>query len=166
MELAVIARQQIEFARGYTNILLADIAEDEWFVMPSGFSTHLAWQMGHLAMAQYGLTMLRMRGKEPEDKQFITNGFVRTFMKGSTPVGDAAAYPSPAEIRQVFDEVHRRAMAVIPTYSAEQLNEPAPDPTMVSPTKAGSLMFCAAHEMLHAGQIGMLRRMLGKAPVR
>ncbi len=161
-----IARQQIEFARQYTLTLLADVADDEWFVMPAGFKTHLAWQMGHLAMAEYGLTMLRVRGKEPDDQQFISNDFVRLFMKGSTPESDPGRYPPVPEIRKVFDEVHRRAMEVIPTYSEELLAEPAPDPTIVSPTKLGALFFCAAHEMLHAGQIGMLRRMLGKAPVR
>lgn len=166
MSLGQIARQQLEFARNYTLTLLADIKDDEWFVMPGGSHTHLAWQMGHLAMAEYGLTMLRIRGKEPEDQQFISNDFIRRFMKGSTPDAAPDAYPPIAEIRKVFDDVHHHALAAIPTYSEELLAEPAPDPTMVQPTKAGSLMFCAAHEMLHAGQIGMLRRLLGKNPVR
>jgi hypothetical protein len=33
-------------------------------------------------------------------------------------------------------------------------------------TKFGGLLFCSHHEMLHAGQIGLLRRLIGKAPVR
>jgi hypothetical protein len=34
------------------------------------------------------------------------------------------------------------------------------------PTKFGSLLFCSHHEMLHAGQIGLLRRLTGKLPIR
>jgi hypothetical protein len=30
----------------------------------------------------------------------------------------------------------------------------------------GSVFVCSAHEMLHAGQIGLLRRLLGKPPLR
>jgi hypothetical protein len=37
---------------------------------------------------------------------------------------------------------------------------------MVTPTRLGALLFSSHHEMLHAGQIGVLRRLLGKAPVR
>ena len=33
------------------------------------------------------------------------------------------------------------------------------------PLLAASLLWCAHHEMVHAGQIGLLRRYLGFAPV-
>ena len=32
-------------------------------------------------------------------------------------------------------------------------------------TKLDSLFWCAHHEMLHAGQIGLVRRLLGQAPL-
>ena len=161
-----LACKQIAFARDYTCHLLEDISPEEWFQIPPGASSHLAWQVGHLAMAEYGLTMLRIRGKLPEDAELISNDFLRCFTKGSTPVADAAAYPSPTEIRHVFDAVHATALDEIPRYSDSLLQEPLPAPTAVEATKLGSLFFCPAHEMLHAGQIGMLRRMLGKAPLR
>src|SRR5262245_3875080 len=58
-----IGVKNLEFARGYSSHLIADIQADEWFCQPAGLPTHLAWQVGHLAMAQYGLTMIRLRGK-------------------------------------------------------------------------------------------------------
>ena len=39
------------------------------------------------------------------------------------------------------------------------------DPKKVE-TKLGALFFCSVHEMMHAGQIGLLRRLLGKSPLR
>ena len=45
-----LALQQIEFARAYTLATLVGIEEADWFAMPAGCPTHLAWQIGHLAM--------------------------------------------------------------------------------------------------------------------
>ena len=52
-----IARGQIVTARQYTESLLADIDPGDWFQQPAEVATHVAWQVGHLAMAQYGLVM-------------------------------------------------------------------------------------------------------------
>ena len=159
-----VAKRQIEFARSYSKRLLADIEPDEWFQMPGEATTHIAWQVGHLAMAEYGLVLLRVRGKEPEDKAFITNDFIRKFKRDSVP-GESAAYPAMDEIMTVFDAVHAKAMEEIGSFSAEQLSEPLPMPTAAYESKLGSLLFCASHEMLHCGQIGLLRRLLGKEPM-
>lgn len=161
-----LAVQQIKFAREYTCSLLADITDEEWFVIPAGAPTHIAWQVGHLAMAQYGLTLLRIRGKEPEDAEFITNDFIRLFKKQSTPVADPKRYPSPREIREVLANVHDRSLAELEGYDDAALAEQIPEPYAVFNTKLGSVLFCSAHELIHAGQIGLLRRLLGKAPVR
>lgn len=161
-----LARQQLHFAREYTNQLFADIQPEEWFACPPGAPSHLAWQMGHLAMAEYFLAIARIRDRDPEDASFISKAFLRSFQKGSQPTSDPGGYPPLAEIRQVFDEVHRRALEAIAGYSVTQLAAPLPAPYAVYPNKLGSLFFSSHHEMLHAGQIGMLRRMLGKAPLR
>jgi hypothetical protein len=161
-----LAIQQIEFARNYTLTLLGDIDEGEWFRRPHEGVTHLAWQMGHLAMAQYMLTMARLRGKRPEDEAFITKPFLRCFLKGTRPEADPSKYPPVEEIRRVFDAVYQQAMIELPNTPAAELETPVPEPYAVFPNKLGSLYFCAAHEMLHAGQIGLLRRLLGKEPMR
>ena len=161
-----VAIDQIKFARDYSNQLLEDVQESEWFVIPDGCVSHLAWQMGHLAMAEYGLTMLRMRGKEPSDAEFITNDFMRAFKKGSTPKADASAYPPITDIRQTFDAVHARALEELDGWAEDDLRDELPEPYAVENTKLGSIFFCSSHEMLHAGQIGILRRMLGKDPIR
>ena len=160
-----VARRQIDFARKYTKRLIADVGPDDWFQMPGGSQTHLAWQIGHLAMAEYGLVLLRVRGKEPEDREFITNDFIRKFKRDSVPSADSGDYPAPDEILTVFDAVHERATAEMESFTAEQLCEPLPMPTAAYASKLGSLLFCASHEMLHAGQIGYLRRLLGKEPM-
>jgi uncharacterized damage-inducible protein DinB len=161
-----IARRQIEYARAYTLGLLEDVDDDDWFRQPAEGVTHIAWQVGHLAMAQYALLMLRLRGKEPEDGQVISADFFRLFQKGTTPQADPSAYPEPRGIRAVLGRVHQRALEELSSYTDDQLDVKLPEPHAVFDTKMGSVFFCSVHEMLHAGQIGLLRRLLGYGPVR
>ena len=161
-----LARKQIEFARGYTLQLLEDVDDADWFRQPTEGVSHIAWQVGHLAMAEYALTMIRVRGKEPEDEQIIPANFFRRFQKGTTPAPDAAEYPTPDEIRQVLARVHERALQELNGYTDDDLDVKLPEPHAVFDTKLGSVFFCSAHELIHAGQIGLLRRLLGKKPVR
>ena len=109
LELAI---KQIAFARSYTLSLLEDYDDAQWFTVPEECTTHVAWQVAHLAMAQYGLCLFRQRGR------------------------------------------------------ADSLSESIDKPYAVYPNKLGALVFCSHHEMLHAGQIGLLRRLLGKTPIR
>ncbi len=161
-----LATQQIVFARTMLLPLLEDIGEEEWFAMPAGLPTHLAWQVGHIAMAEYGLTLFRIRGRQEIDLQLMSSSFRKLFSRGTVPTADTSKYPSGAEILATFHRVHEQAMAELPTYTEEQLNEPVDMPYAGYPNKLGCLLFCSHHEMLHAGQIGLLRRMLGKAPIR
>jgi hypothetical protein len=161
-----IVLKQLEFARGYTLSLLADIGDADWFATPAGTVTHLGWQMGHIAMAEYGLCLFRQRGRQPDDLQLMSSSFRKQFSRGSTPEPDPAKNPPIEEIRQTFDAVHQQVLAEIPTFTSASLDEPCDLPYAGYPTKFGALLLASHHELLHAGQIGLLRRLLGKAPVR
>ena len=61
-----VALRKIEFARNYTMISLEDLSDDDWFWVPENthdYVTHIAWQVGHIAMSEYGLTLFRQRGR-------------------------------------------------------------------------------------------------------
>ena len=145
---------------------MANTPEELWFRQPSEGITHIAWQVGHLATSQYLLCCVRMRGRRSEDEAIVAKDFLRLFMKGTTPLAGEASYPSTQVISNTLDAVHELAMMELPEYAAEQLAESSPEPYVATPNKLGSLRFCAMHEMLHAGQIGLLRRLLGLTPVR
>jgi hypothetical protein len=66
----------------------------------------------------------------------------------------------------VLDRVHAQVLLELPTFTPEQLAEPVDMPYAAYATKLGCLIFCSHHEMLHAGQLGLLRRLMGKQPVR
>ena len=161
-----LAVAQIKFARGYTKQLLSDIQEDEWFRRSDGCPSHLAWQVGHLEMAQYGLTLARIRGRERSDRDLVSKQFYACFKKGSDPFASDVEFPSIAEIHDTMERIHLASMEELAKHTDDSLSEKLPEPYAVFDTKLGSVFFCSSHEMLHAGQIGLLRRMLGKVPVR
>ncbi|MCH2609470.1 MAG: DinB family protein [Pirellulales bacterium] len=160
------ARNQIVDARRYTLSLLDDIDQSEWFRQPQTGLNHIAWQVGHLAMAMYGLVLFRQRGRVEEDLDLMSSTFRKKFSRGSTPADSADDYPPISEILEVLNRVYDRALEYLDDYPLEQLNDPVDEPYAAYATKLGCVIFCAHHEMLHAGQIGMLRRLLGKPPVR
>lgn len=160
------ALEQIQFARNMMLPLLDDVQEADWFAMPGGLPTHLAWQVGHLAMAEYGLALFRIRGRQEVDLDLMTSSFRKLFSRGSVPHSDASKYPSPAEILATLERVHNQVKLEAPAFTQEQLDEAVEMPYAVYPNKYGCLLFCSHHEMVHLGQIGLLRRLLGKAPIR
>lgn len=157
--------RRIQFTRRYTLSLLQDLEEDDWFWKPDSYSTHIAWQVGHIAMSHYGLTLFRQRGRGEVDSSLMSSKFRKLFMKGTSPKPDPAWYPSSSEILEVLDRVYQQTMTEVPGFES-QLDEAVDAPHAAFGTKFGSLVFVSDHEMLHAGQIGMLRRLMGKEPLR
>jgi hypothetical protein len=162
LELAV---EQITFARDYTVRLLDKTLEANWFRTPPGVVTHIAWQVGHLAMAQYRMLLERIRGVRPQDTELISEQFLRQFGRDSMPDADPTKYPGTMEIRAVFDRVHQQALRELSSLDENELDKPVLKPHPLADTKLWALLWCAQHEMLHAGQIGLLRRQLGYVPL-
>lgn len=162
-----IAIRHIEFARAYSSSLLAGLEDDDWYWSPDAFTTHIAWQVGHLAMSQYGLTLFQQRGRDREvDSQLMSSKVRKLFMRGTKPSKDRADYPEPAELLDVLGKVHSQMRKEIVTFDGDQLDEPLGPPHAAYATRYGALLFAGDHEMIHSGQIGMLRRLMGKEPLR
>jgi hypothetical protein len=160
----LLAVERMRCARENTQRLMGDFVPDEWFWHPAEFVTHLAWQVGHLAFAQYCHCFWWIGGRHAEHESLMPQKFVELFEMGSVPVADATNYPPIDEIQRVFDAVYKRAIREVAQYSDEQLDIPI-DPSRPERTKLAGLYWNVEHEFLHAGQIGLLRRLMGKPPI-
>ena len=160
------ALAQIQFARRYTLELLEATPEREWFVIPDGLPSNIAWQVGHLTVSQYGLLMFRIRGRHPDDLELIPSRFRKAYSRQSTPSPLIEKQPSAAELLDRLAEVHRRSVEEITKTSAATLLETVDMPYAAYPTKLGAVLFCPLHEQIHAGQIGLIRRSMGMDPIR
>lgn len=165
-EMLTAATGQIRFARDYTLELLDATPQEDWFRIPDAIPSHVAWQVGHLAVSQYGLLLFRLRGRVPEDLELIPGKFRKAYSRGSVPHPDATKQMSPGELRERLDRVFELSMESLAAVSAETLLETEEMPYAVYPNKLGSVLFCPLHEHIHAGQIGLIRRALGLDPIR
>src|SRR5262249_17341384 len=145
-----LAVEQIALVRQYTVRLLDSIAPADWFRLPPSGISHVAWQVGHLAMGQYRLTLERIRGPQQQDADLISEEFLRLFGRESVPEADPGKYPGQADIRAVFDRVHQQALREIRDLDESELDQPVLKPHPIAKTKLWSLLWCAQHEMLHA----------------
>lgn len=165
--LTQIILEDLQQARAYANDMLSHIDESVWFRQPSDNVNHIAWQVGHLTIAQYGLCLKRVRGvREDDAKLFDVLEFGELFGKGSTPSPSEHDYPTPVEIRNAFNAVHAQVITETANLSPATLEESAGPEHPMFNTKGGSLRFSAKHEMLHVGQIGLLRRFFGCTFIR
>ena len=167
MSLIPIILEDLQQTRAYATDMLSHVDEALWFRQPADGINHVAWQVGHMAIAQYGLCLKRIRGPQSDDERLIPVAeYGRLFGKGSTPSSSAHVYPTPAEIRAVFNHVNDQVQKETAMLQEAVLAESAGPAHPMFSTKGGSLRFSAMHEMLHVGQIGLLRRLLGCEIIR
>jgi DinB superfamily len=157
------ALDQIDFARRYTRERIVTVPLAQWFTIPPNGVTNMAWQVGHLAFAQYRLCLLRLRPRTLEDEALVSQPFIDTFSRDSDP--GAIAGLTAEEIFGTFDRVHTRVMDELPDYPDDDLDLPPLIPHDLFNTRIAGLRYCPLHEMIHCGQIALLRRMFGLKPI-
>lgn len=160
------AVEQMEKVRGRVKDYVKDLTPEEWFWHPQEFTTHVAWQVGHLAVSQYNLCLRRVRGRTKEDETLIPDSFIEHFKLGSRPVAGAENNPPLEEIKRVFDAVHAQSLDELGKRTDEELDVPVEQPHPVFTTKLGAVEYAPSHELVHNGQIGLLRRLMGKPALR
>jgi hypothetical protein len=152
----------LEMARNYTDGLFSQFqSADEWVHQPHPQANHALWCAGHLAATDdFAISLLAPDQVSPRE------GYKELFGGGSTPVADAAKYPSPAEILDYLKERRAALIGVLAGLSEADLSKPTPDDAPdFMPTVEAVFRIVTWHEGLHAGQASIAHRSLGKAPV-
>ncbi len=157
------ALAQIDFVRRYDLERIDTVPLAEWFTIPPGGVSHVAWQVGHIAMAEYRLCLERLRPRTPADESIIPDAFLKVFARESLP--ESVTGFSAEEIRTVFDHVHAQILSELSGYPDVDLDLPPLKPHPLFTTRIAGLRYAPLHEMIHCGQIAMIRRMLGHKPI-
>ena len=161
---------QLERTRVLSLQMIERVPHDQWFEMPTGV-THVAWNVGHMAIAEYFLGLVFVRGARESDRGFIPESYVELFGYGSVATPDSNAYPSPEQILDVLGVVHMNLLEETRALSAVELSEPCEflegefDHHPIFTQKGGALEWIGYHEHVHIGAIGLLRRELGSKPI-
>jgi hypothetical protein len=165
MSRLAVALEQIDFARRYTRERIESVPLVQWFTISPGGVTNLAWQVGHLAMAEYRLCLERLRPRTSADEELISDEMLLAFGRDSVPASSADSGFHAEEILTVFDRVHARVLEELPGYPDADLDLPPLKPHKYFQTRIAGLRYAPLHEMIHCGQIAIIRRMLGQKPI-
>lgn len=157
------ALEQIAFTRSYLLERVDTVPPSDWFTITPGGVSHVAWQVGHMARSQYRICLARLRPRTAADETLISDAFLDAFAKG--PLSEAETGFSAGEIRAVFDAVHARVMSELASYPDADLDLEPLLPHPLYATRIASLRYQPLHEMIHCGQVAMIRRVLGQAPI-
>ncbi len=168
MKVAELLANQLDGTREWTLKLIGDLSGDDWTYQPKPGLAHPRWLCGHLACSENLLVHIRCLG----GKGLLESSFTDHFPIGG-PVKSAREhdYPSVETVLDTIKRIHAETLTAIRGMSDMLLAEPAfaGDGKSLHPhylDKAGAIAHCNRHEAFHAGQIAMIRRLLGKSFLR
>jgi len=136
-----------------------DLSAREYLHRPAPTANCAAWTVGHLAMTdRYALKLLG--APLPE----LPAGFDKKFSRDEG-CPQAEDFGDVSKVVPVFDEHRNRLIALTRTLTPEQLDQKLEKPIAFAKTFAEALTFVAIHTSMHAGQIAIIRRSLGRPPL-
>jgi uncharacterized damage-inducible protein DinB len=164
MQLKAHARFALEFSRRLLEGILSELEGSDWFYQAHEKSNYPLWVVGHLGLAD-NMFINRFRPervKKPE-------GWDALFWFGSQML-PSTAYPPVDEVLAYFRERRQALLQLLEELTDAELDAPAPAPGERSPIAGapsiGQLfLFASQHESLHAGQLTIAHRAVGKAPL-
>jgi len=137
---------------------LDGITHEESLTQPAPAGNCLNWVAGHVVATRMGI--LELLGEAPtwDDR------WRERYRRGSDAVRDAGDAAGIAEIVRAFRVAQDPLMKALPGLTPDRLDAPAPfspgdDPDETVGSLLATLVF---HESYHCGQLGILRRLLGK----
>jgi DinB superfamily len=151
----------LDFARHMTGSLLDGTPEDLWFHIPIPDGNHAAWIAGHVAWEDDDClrTLIADRGST------LPQEWHDCFATGSQPTPNPSDYPAIADLRAKL-AASREEFKAFFAASANRLSDPIPKQLHGFARDLASLMHAVAcHEMVHVGQLTVIRKSLKLKPV-
>ncbi|WP_020470603.1 DinB family protein [Zavarzinella formosa] len=140
------------------HVSVDDLTPEEFAAQPVAGANSVAWIVGHLAKALSG-SVTKLGGEAPAISPELAAKVRVTGQKADaqTDVGD------PKELLRLFDEALAGLLPLLRALTPEKMAEPRTGP-MFATNQGEAILFGATHIVIHAGQISLLRRALGKPP--
>lgn len=138
---------------------LQDLSDEDLLRRPVENANHIAWQLGHLIVAEHDLNNMVC----PDSMPALPEGFVEKHSKETASSDDPAAFCTKDEYLACMAEQRAGTLALLDTLSDEDLQKPSPEHLQVFGGTVGAVIAGqSAHWMMHAGQWVIVRRQLGK----
>ena len=141
---------------------LADLTDAELLVRPVPGANHIAWQLGHLIVAEHKMVNAASPGAMPT----LPTGFAAKHLSETAGVDDPAAFCTKEEYLQLYEQQRAATLAALEKTTEADLDRPGPKATeRLAPTVGDLFMLQGVHWSMHAGQWAVTRRKLGRKPL-
>jgi hypothetical protein len=138
----------------------ADLKPDEFLHRTTATANCAAWTIGHLILTdRRALERVGVSDLPP-----LPEGFDKRFSRDEgCPQADQ--FGDVLILMPLFDQHRNLLIEVIKRAPAEQLDKPIDKPHPMFGTVGETALFMAVHTSMHAGQITLIRRSLGRPPI-
>jgi len=152
------AQELLATARYITSAYLSDMTDQDILVCPVDGAHHAAWQLGHLILNERRM----VEGVAAGSGVPLPADFDRIHGK-EVPLDSREGYLSVAGYAELMANQRAKTLALLGELSSADLQKPAPE-FMRGYARYVSSVFLsiASHELMHSGQIAVIRRRLGK----
>ena len=155
-----LIRGMVESNRAALLALLKGLDGPALVYRPGGQGNHALWLIGHIASGEGHLA-----GWGGAEIDVPPVGDMSKFAIGSTPVADAAAYPSEQQLLDYAAAVHAQTLAALAKMTDADLDGPAVNGPEFVKSRGHAWRMVVIHEAEHIGQLTVVRRELGFAPM-
>ncbi len=151
-------REVVELSHMVVNAYVQDLDDADLLVRPVPGANHTAWQLGHMIVGT-GHMLEALGHKGPE----LPAGFADQYTKETAASDDPAAFATKDEYVRLAEAAKVAALAALEATPDGDLDKPGPEAMReYAPKVASVLMLAGTHWLMHAGQIVIVRRKLGK----
>jgi DinB family protein len=117
----------------------------------------LAWQLGHLACVEDEVCQLF-----GADGSVVPAGLRAVCTTGAPQPPPDTTYPSLPDLWALLERTHRGVLELVERATPEDLDRPPRTPNKFFTSLGQAVYEAALHENYHVGEIGALRKALGK----
>lgn len=136
---------------------LEGVSHEESLLSPEPFGNNANWVLGHLVDSAEGV--LDLLGQP----RVLDSGALARYRRGTEPLTDAAEALPLERLLEAWDEASKRINVGLKSIPEVRIDAPVPaELAWMGSTIGAAVAFVSFHQSYHAGQLGLLRRLLGK----
>ena len=144
------------------NSYLSDLSDADLLVRAVPGSNHIAWQLGHLLVAEREILELAFPGSMPA----LPAGFADRYTSDTSKLDSASAFHTKDEYLKLAGQLREATIKVLDRISDADLDQPPPEKYKEWLKSIGDLISMqGGHWLMHGGQWALVRRKLGKKPL-
>ena len=155
-----IVAHSLSVSKGMMHRYVDDLSPHEMLHRPTEKANCTAWLVGHLVLSERG----GLKALGVSDLPPLPDGFEKRFSRDEG-CPQASEFGEVSQLMPLFDQHRDRLIDAVRRAAPEQLAKPLEKPHPLFATVGELANFLAQHATLHAGQITIIRRSLGRPPV-